>query len=80
MQERSGHWPAGSPHCRTGTGVREVPAVEQPQQIPDDEEYERVYERAAAIDVAKGAGVACTQVRLPGMTGADSPRAPGDDT
>lgn len=39
--------------------------MEQPQQIPGDEEYER----AAAIDVAKGAGVACTRMRLPVMTG-----------
>lgn len=35
-----------------------MPAVEQPRRIPDDEEYERV----AAIDVAKGAGVVCTRV------------------
>jgi transposase len=35
--------------------------VEEPQQVPD-EEYERVYERVAAIDVAKGSGVVCTRV------------------
>jgi hypothetical protein len=32
-------------------------------QVIDDEERERVYERVAAIDVAKDAGVVCT--RLP---------------
>jgi transposase len=36
--------------------------VEQPQEV-DDEEYERVWERVAAIDVAKASGVVCT--RLP---------------
>jgi len=35
--------------------------VEQPQEI-EDEEYERTWERVAAIDVAKGSGVVCTRV------------------
>jgi transposase len=35
--------------------------VEQPQQI-EDEEYERTWERVAAVDVAKGSGVVCTRV------------------
>jgi transposase len=35
--------------------------VEQPQEVRD-EEYERVWERVAAIDVAKGSGVICTRV------------------
>jgi transposase len=37
-------------------------AVEEPQQVQADEEYERVWERVAAIDVAKASGVACTRV------------------
>jgi transposase len=36
--------------------------VEEPQQVQADEEYERVWERVAAIDVAKASGVACTRV------------------
>ena len=36
-------------------------AVEQPQQV-EDEEYERAWERVAAIDVAKASGVVCTRV------------------
>jgi Transposase len=35
--------------------------VEEPQEL-QDEEYERVYERVAAIDVAKASGVVCTRV------------------
>jgi transposase len=35
--------------------------VEQPREV-QDEEYERVWERVAAIDVAKGSGVVCTRV------------------
>jgi transposase len=35
--------------------------VEEPQEVPD-EEHERVWERVAAIDVAKGSGVVCTRV------------------
>jgi transposase len=35
--------------------------VEQPQEI-EDQEYERTWERVAAIDVAKGSGVVCTRV------------------
>jgi transposase len=35
--------------------------MEQPQQV-QDEEYERVWERVAAIDVAKASGVVCTRV------------------
>jgi transposase len=36
--------------------------VEEPQQVQADEEYERVWERVAAIDVAKASGVVCTRV------------------
>jgi transposase len=35
--------------------------VEEPREVPD-EEHERVWERVAAIDVAKGSGVVCTRV------------------
>jgi transposase len=35
--------------------------VEQPREV-QDEEYERVWERVAAVDVAKGSGVVCTRV------------------
>jgi len=35
--------------------------VEQPQEIAD-EEHERVWERVAAVDVAKASGVVCTRV------------------
>jgi hypothetical protein len=35
--------------------------VEEPQEV-QDEEYERVWERLAAVDVAKASGVVCTRV------------------
>ena len=35
--------------------------MEEPQEVPD-EEHERVWERVAAVDVAKGTGVVCTRV------------------
>ena len=35
--------------------------MEEPREVPD-EEHERVWERVAAIDVAKGSGVVCTRV------------------
>ena len=35
--------------------------MEQPQEIAD-EEHERVWERVAAVDVAKASGVVCTRV------------------
>jgi transposase len=35
--------------------------VEEPQEV-QDEEHERVWERVAAVDVAKGSGVVCTRV------------------
>jgi transposase len=40
--------------------------VEQPQEA-EDEEHERVWQRVAAIDVAKASGVVCT--RVPGDAG-----------
>jgi transposase len=42
--------------------------MEQPQEVPD-EEYERVWERVAAIDVAKASGVVCTRVPDEGRPG-----------
>jgi hypothetical protein len=38
--------------CLVGGGL----AVEEPQEV-QDEEYERVWERVAAVDVAKASGV-----------------------
>ena len=35
--------------------------MEQPREV-HDEEHERVWERVAAVDVAKGSGVVCTRV------------------
>ncbi len=35
--------------------------MEEPQEVRD-EEYERVWERVAAVDVAKASGVVCTRV------------------
>jgi transposase len=35
--------------------------VEEPREVPD-EQHERVWERVAAVDVAKGSGVVCTRV------------------
>ena len=42
--------------------------MEEPQEVQDGE-YERVYERAAAIDVAKASGVVCTRVPDESRTG-----------
>ena len=36
--------------------------MEEPQEVPADEEHERVWERVAAIDIAKASGVVCTRV------------------
>ena len=35
--------------------------MEEPQEV-QDEEYEHVWERVAAVDVAKASGVVCTRV------------------
>jgi hypothetical protein len=32
-------------------------------QVIDDEQHERVYERVAAVDVAKDSGMVCTRTR-----------------
>jgi transposase len=49
-----------------------VTAVSKPKpQVIEDEEHQRVFERVAAIDVAKASGMVC--VRLPGRDG--RPRA-----
>jgi len=42
--------------------------MEQPQEV-EDEAYERVWERVAAIDVAKATGVVCTRVPGDGPSG-----------
>jgi transposase len=42
--------------------------MEQPQEV-QDEEYERVYQRVAAVDVAKASGVVCTRVPDEGRPG-----------
>ncbi len=42
--------------------------MREPQEIPD-EEYERVLERVAAVDVAKATGLVCTRVPHPGRPG-----------
>jgi len=42
--------------------------VQQPQQV-EDEDHERVWERVAAIDVAKASGVVCTRVPDEGRPG-----------
>ncbi len=42
--------------------------MEVPREVPD-EEHERVWERVAAVDVAKGSGVVCTRVPDEGRPG-----------
>jgi transposase len=42
--------------------------MEQPQEVAD-EEHERVYQRVAAVDVAKASGVVCTRVPDEGRPG-----------
>jgi hypothetical protein len=42
--------------------------MEQPQEV-EDEAYERVWGRVAAIDVAKATGVVCTRVPGDGPSG-----------
>jgi transposase len=42
--------------------------MEQPQEV-GDEAYERVWERVAAVDVAKATGVVCTRVPGDGPSG-----------
>ena len=34
--------------------------MEEPQEVPADEEHEQVWERVAAVDIAKASGVVCT--------------------
>ncbi len=42
--------------------------MREPQEIPD-EDYERVLERVAAVDVAKASGMVCTRVPHPDRPG-----------
>jgi transposase len=46
----------------------EMAAVMEPQEI-EDEEYEQVLERVAAVDVAKASGMVCTRVPDPARPG-----------
>ncbi len=39
-------------------------------QVIDDQEHERIYERVAAIDVAKDTGMVCTRTPHPSRPGA----------
>ena len=39
-------------------------------QVIDDEEHERVYDRVAAVDVAKDTGMVCTRMPHPSRPGA----------
>ena len=39
-------------------------------QVIDDEQHERVYERVAAVDVAKDSGMVCTRMPHPSRPGA----------
>jgi transposase len=43
--------------------------MEQPQEVIEDEEHERAWDRVAAIDVAKASGVVCTRVPDEGRPG-----------
>ena len=38
-------------------------------QVIDDEQHERVYERVAAVDVAKDSGMVCTRTPHPSRPG-----------
>ena len=42
--------------------------MREPQEI-QDEEYEQVWERVAAVDVAKASGMVCTRVPHPSRPG-----------
>ena len=39
-------------------------------QVIEDREHERIYERVAAVDVAKDTGMVCTRTPHPGRAGA----------
>ena len=39
-------------------------------QVVEDEDYQRVHDRVAAVDVAKDAGVVCTRTAAPARPGA----------
>jgi transposase len=43
--------------------------VSRPQVI-DDQEHEQVYDRVAAVDVAKDSGMVCTRIPHPSRAGA----------
>src|SRR5208282_5881979 len=60
--------PRGQPAFPARTRIWEASWMEQPQEV-EDEAYERVWERVAAIDVAKASGVVCTRVPGDGPSG-----------
>jgi hypothetical protein len=68
--------PTGPPGIRArvlmGEARSGVLAMMAPQEI-DDEEYEQVLERVAAVDVAKGTGMVCTRVPHPSRPGKRRP-------
>ena len=54
--------PRAARPCTAGSRIKGgAGAVEEPREV-QDEEHERVWERVAAVDVAKGSGVVCTRV------------------
>jgi hypothetical protein len=54
--------------CLDSDGRKWVAAMMVPQEI-EDEEFEQVLERVAAIDVAKATGMVCTRVPHPSRPG-----------
>jgi transposase len=65
-------WDPRAARCLTHVKDTEVTVAGKVKpQVIEDDEHQRVYERVAAVDVAKASGMACT--RLPGKNG--RPRA-----
>ena len=54
--------------CLDGEARVRVLAMMVPQEI-EDEEYEQVLERVAAVDVAKATGMVCTRLPHPARPG-----------
>jgi hypothetical protein len=54
--------------CRDGEARERVLAMMVPEEI-EDEEYEQIAERVAAVDVAKASGMVCTRVPHPSRPG-----------
>src|SRR5206468_6079925 len=62
--------PPGSPLLSHQSKHREAAVSKAKPQVVDDEEHERVYERVAAVDVAKDSGMVCTRTPHPSRPGA----------